>query len=174
VEHPKSPAVGRRQPFTKLNFNGPAGPGATTISGDGMHRQAIARGRVAYEPNSLGGGCPFQAGARGFVSFPKGIDEDNGPIGDKVRGQSGAVRGNTTTKPPCSTKARPRWSRRISSAAFVSELSKVTVPGHPARDGVLASQRVRRPGGGRVADGLGIELPEPMPRATNRRFKPGR
>ena len=30
---------------------------------DGMHRQAIHRGRVAYEPNSLGGGCPFQAGA---------------------------------------------------------------------------------------------------------------
>ena len=33
---------------------------------DGMHRQAIHRGRVSYEPNSLGGGCPFQAGARGF------------------------------------------------------------------------------------------------------------
>ena len=37
---------------------------------DGMHRQAIHRGRVAYEPNSLGGGCPFQAGAAGFVSLP--------------------------------------------------------------------------------------------------------
>ena len=36
---------------------------------DGMHRQAINRGRVAYEPNSLAGGCPFQAGAaQGFVS----------------------------------------------------------------------------------------------------------
>ena len=38
---------------------------------DGMHRQAIHRGRVSYEPNSLGGGCPFQAGAAGFVSFPE-------------------------------------------------------------------------------------------------------
>ena len=39
---------------------------------DGMHRQAIHRGRVAYEPNSLGGGCPFQAGVGGgFVSFPR-------------------------------------------------------------------------------------------------------
>ena len=38
---------------------------------DGMHRQAINRGRVAYEPNSLGGGCPFQAGTTGFVSFPE-------------------------------------------------------------------------------------------------------
>ena len=48
---------------------------------DGMHRQAIHRGRVAYEPNSLGGGCPFQAGAQGFTSFPQPIDED------KVRGK---------------------------------------------------------------------------------------
>ena len=38
---------------------------------DGMHRQAIPRGRVAYEPNSLGGGCPSQAGAaQGFVTMP--------------------------------------------------------------------------------------------------------
>ena len=41
---------------------------------DGMHRQAINRGRVAYEPNSLGGGCPFQAGAAGFVSFPSRME----------------------------------------------------------------------------------------------------
>ena len=48
---------------------------------DGMHRQAIPRGRVAYEPNSLGGGCPFQAGTQGFMSFPQPIEED------KVRGK---------------------------------------------------------------------------------------
>jgi len=28
------------------------------------------RGRVSYEPNSLAGGCPFEAGTAGFVSFP--------------------------------------------------------------------------------------------------------
>ena len=37
---------------------------------DGFHQQAVHRGRVSYEPNSLGGGCPFQAGAQGFSSFP--------------------------------------------------------------------------------------------------------
>ena len=32
---------------------------------DGIHRRAIprGRGRVAYEANLLGGGCPYQAGA---------------------------------------------------------------------------------------------------------------
>lgn len=50
---------------------------------DGMHRQAVHRGRVAYEPNSLAGGCPFQAGGmRGFTSFPERVSEP-----DKVRGK---------------------------------------------------------------------------------------
>ncbi|MDB5838117.1 MAG: catalase [Herminiimonas sp.] len=49
---------------------------------DGFHRQAIHRGRVSYEPNSLAGGCPFQAGMRGFSSFPERISDD------KVRGKA--------------------------------------------------------------------------------------
>ena len=43
---------------------------------EGMHRQTIHRGGVAYEPNSLGGGCPFQAGSAGFVSFPEPVEAD--------------------------------------------------------------------------------------------------
>src|SRR6201994_3117142 len=43
---------------------------------DGMHRQAIHRGRVSYEPNSLAGGCPFQAGEAGFTSFREPIEAD--------------------------------------------------------------------------------------------------
>lgn len=33
-------------------------------------RQQIAKGKVSYEPNSIGGGCPFQAMMKegGFVS----------------------------------------------------------------------------------------------------------
>ena len=42
---------------------------------DGIHRRAIPRGKVAYEPNSLAGGCPFQAGMRGFVPFPAPVFE---------------------------------------------------------------------------------------------------
>jgi catalase len=48
---------------------------------DGLHRQVIPRGRVNYEPNSLAGGCPFQAGAKGFASFPEPVNAD------KVRGK---------------------------------------------------------------------------------------
>jgi catalase len=52
---------------------------------DGHMRQTINEGRVSYEPNTLGGGCPFQAGAKngGFVSFPEPAE------GVKIRGARG-------------------------------------------------------------------------------------
>src|ERR1700674_5030473 len=58
--------------FHELPINAPLA-GVFNNQRDGIHRQAIPRGRVSYEPNSLGGGCPFQAGVNGFVSFPRAI-----------------------------------------------------------------------------------------------------
>src|SRR6202012_1183137 len=58
--------------FHELPINSPLAP-VHNNQRDGIHRQAIPRGRVAYEPNSLGGGCPFQAGLKGFTTFPKAI-----------------------------------------------------------------------------------------------------
>jgi catalase len=44
---------------------------------DGYMRQTINTSRTSYEPNTLGGGCPFQAGARmgGFVSYPERVSD---------------------------------------------------------------------------------------------------
>lgn len=43
---------------------------------DGHMRQEINKGRVSYHPNSLGGGCPYQAqiAEGGFASFPERIE----------------------------------------------------------------------------------------------------
>ncbi|WP_018344658.1 catalase [Cytophaga aurantiaca] len=43
---------------------------------DGHMRQEINTGRVSYQPNSLGGGCPYQAKMKegGFVSFNERVD----------------------------------------------------------------------------------------------------
>lgn len=43
---------------------------------DGHMRQTINRGRTSYHPNSLGGGCPFQAAFKdgGFTSHAEKID----------------------------------------------------------------------------------------------------
>src|SRR4029453_3157471 len=42
---------------------------------DGFHHHQSPRARPNYEPNSPGGGCPFQAGAAGFTSFAERLIE---------------------------------------------------------------------------------------------------
>ena len=67
--------------FHEIPINRPLAP-AHNNQRDGHMRQTINEGRVSYEPNTLGGGCPFQAGSKngGFVTFPQ-------PLNDvKVRG----------------------------------------------------------------------------------------
>jgi catalase len=126
---------------------------------DGMHRQAIHRGRVAYEPNSLGGGCPFQLGAAaGFTSFPDPTPED------KVRGKPEKFADHYT-------QATLFWASQsqVEQAhivrAFRFELTKVQAPA--VRERVVAQlANVSDELAGAVADGLGIEVPEPWPSST--------
>ena len=136
---------------------------------DGLHRQAIARGRVAYEPNSLGGGCPFQAGAAGFVSFPKAIEPDNAPV-DKVRGRPEKFAEHYSQATLFFDSQTPQEQTHI-VGGFRFELSKVTVPA--IRERMVSSLRnVSEALASAVAEGLGIELPEPMQRAIKRIPKP--
>ena len=61
--------------FQEIPINRPVCP-VHNNQRDGHMRQTINTGRVSYEPNTLGGGCPFQAKASegGFTSFPERID----------------------------------------------------------------------------------------------------
>ena len=81
---------------------------------DGFHRQAIPRGRVNYEPNSLGGGCPFQAGCDGLHVVPARRCS-------RTR-CAPSPRSSPTTTPRrrCSGRARRRSSRTTSSARSAS------------------------------------------------------
>ncbi len=69
--------------FHEIPINRPIAP-VHNNQRDGHMRQTINRGEAAYQPNSVGGGCPVQAGAMagGFVSFPRRVE------GVKVRGRS--------------------------------------------------------------------------------------
>jgi catalase len=125
---------------------------------DGMHRQAIARGRVAYEPNSLAGGCPFQAGAEGFVSFPQRVD----PEPDKLRGKPEKF-ADHYTQATLFYDSQTEWEKNHIVGAFRFELSRVTVPAIRRRM-VATLRNVDEDLAARVADGLGLELPDPLPR----------
>jgi catalase len=132
---------------------------------DGMHRQALARGRVAYEPNSLGGGCPFQAGAEGFVSFPQSLD------GDHVRGKPEKF-AEHYQQATLFWESQSAPEQRHIIRAFRFELSKVQVPA--IRKRVVAQLRNVAPALAQgVADGLGMEeLPEPLPLVSKKSQKP--
>jgi catalase len=61
--------------FHEIPVNRPVAP-VHNNHRDGFSRQTINKGKVSYNPNSLGGGCPFQAGKMqgGFTSFTERID----------------------------------------------------------------------------------------------------
>ena len=130
---------------------------------DGLHRQTINRGRVAYEPNSLAGGCPFQAGAaQGFVSVADRLTakESQG----KVRAKPEKFADHFTQATLFYESQTPVEQAHI-AAAFRFELSKVTVPAIRERTVSMlrnASEALAK----RVAADLGMSiLPDAMPRA---------
>jgi catalase len=154
--------------FHEIPINAPIVP-VHNNQRDGLHRQAIARGRVAYEPNSLGGGCPFQAGAAGFTSFPKAIERDNDPV-DKVRGRPEKF-AEHYAQAKLFLDSQTAAERAHIRGAFRFELSKVTVPSIRRRM-VSSLLNVSKDLASELAQDLGIELPEPMPRAIKNAPKP--
>jgi catalase len=131
---------------------------------DGMHRQAIHRGRVAYEPNSLGGGCPFQAGTQGFMSFPQPVQED------KVRGKPEKFADHYTQAALFYNSQTPVEQAHI-VRAFRFELTKVQVA--PIRERVVSQlANVDEQLARRVAEGLGIDVPEPQTPVRPRNLEP--
>jgi catalase len=120
---------------------------------DGFMRQTINKGRVAYEPNSLGGNCPFQAAMAqgGFATYPERIDAR------KVRGKSEKFFDHFS-------QATLFWNSQSDAEknhlvnALRFELGKVEVPEVRQRMVYLLSF-VDKTLAGRVAGYLGIEVP---------------
>ena len=131
---------------------------------DGFHRQAIHRGRVAYEPNSLAGGCPFQAGTKGFTSFPEPVRED------KIRGKPEKF-AEHYNQAALFYQSQSEIEKLHIIRAFRFELTRVQPPAIRER---VVSQLVNVDAdlAQAVASGLGIPLPEAQPRAVTRVPKP--
>jgi catalase len=134
---------------------------------DGMHRQAIHRGRVSYEPNSLGGGCPFQSGKVGFVSVP----EQMTPDAHKVRGKAERFADHYTQARLFWNSQTPTEKQHIINA-FRFELSRVQTPAVRERmvAGLLnVAPELAEP----IALGLGMrKLPAPLPKVLERDVTP--
>ena len=126
---------------------------------DGMHRQAINRGRVSYDPNSLAGGCPFQAGSRGFTSYPQHVE------GSKVRGKPELFAEHYGQARLFWKSQTPVEQRHIVDA-FRFELTRVQTPAIRKRI-VAGLVNVDHGLAAAVAEQLGIEVPPPLPRVND-------
>ena len=143
--------------FHEIPVNTPLSP-VNNNQRDGMHRQTIHKGRVAYEPNSLAGGCPFQSGQTGFVSFPQHIE------GDKVRGKPEKF-SEHYAQATLFWNSQTRWEQEHIAGGFRFELSKLTVP--QIQDRALAMLVNVSPDlAAAVASGLGVEVPVGLQRAS--------
>src|SRR5690606_23212033 len=149
--------------FHALPINAPLAP-VQNNQRDGMHRQVIHRGRSSYEPNSLGGGCPFQAGMEGYVSFPEPVEQD------EIRGKPEKF-AEHYNQAALFYNSQTEAEQRHIAAAFRFEFSNVTL--HAVRRRVVSMLRnASEPLAAEVAQGLGMELPEAMPRALAESPKP--
>jgi len=121
---------------------------------DGHMRQSINVGRVVYHPNTLGGGCPMQAGgaAGGFVSHPEAID------GQKVRERGEKFFDHFSQATLFwNSQSDPEKQHIVQALRF--ELGKVEVPEVRERMvGMLA--QVDRTLAEQVAQGLGLAVPK--------------
>ncbi|MGB7289639.1 MAG: catalase, partial [Candidatus Macondimonas sp.] len=128
---------------------------------DGAMRQQINRGRTSYHPNSLGGGCPMQAGRdmSGFISHAERIDAR------KIRERSDSFFDHFTQAALFWNSQSDREKQNIVDA-FSFELSKCETPAIRSRmvntlahvDKILASQ---------VAMNLGLTVPDPLQPVKN-------
>jgi catalase len=162
--------------FHEIPINRPVAP-VHNNQRDGFMRQTINRGQTSYEPNTLRGGCPFQAGADmgGFTSFAERIDAQ------KIRARSASFFDHFSQATLFfNSQTEPEKGHIIRALRF--ELGKVETPAIRERMlGLLA--QVDKGLANSVAEGLGLTVPAKLDKPMNmsipadgdpRKFQPKR
>lgn len=162
--------------FHEIPINRPVAP-LHNNQRDGFMRQTVNRGQTSYEPNSLRGGCPFQAGVDmgGFTSFAERIDAQ------KIRARSASFFDHFSQATLFyNSQSEPEKQHIIRALRF--ELGKVETP--PIRERMLALlAQIDKGLAVSVAEGLGAKIPTKLDKPMNmsipggadpRKFQPKR
>jgi catalase len=131
---------------------------------DSQFRQTINKGRVAYEPNTLGGGCPYQSMWKdgGFTSHQEKID------GHKIRVRSDSFLDHFT-QAALFFNSQSEYEKTHIVDAFSFELGKVEINAIRERMVYILNQ-VDETLASKVAANLGIEIPAKLDMPMNMSF----
>ena len=146
--------------FHELPINRPIAP-LHNNQRDGFMRQTVNRGQTSYEPNSLRGGCPFQAGQdmSGFTSYAERIDAR------KIRERSPSFMDHFSQATLFfNSQSPPEQNHIINALRF--ELGKVETAAIRERMLFLLAQ-VDKGLANRVAEGLGARVPAKLDKPMN-------
>ena len=138
--------------FHEIPINRPVAP-LHNNQRDGLMRQTINVGRAAYHPNTIGGGCPMQAGRAmgGFVTHPQVLE------GRKVR-ERGEKFFDHFSQATLFWNSQSEPEKQHIVQAFQFELGKLDRPAIRERMVAVLAQ-VDRGLATQVADGLGLTVP---------------
>jgi catalase len=162
--------------FHEIPINRPVAP-VHNNQRDGFMRQTVNRGQTSYEPNSLRGGCPFQAGVDmgGFASYAEKIDAQ------KIRARSPSFFDHFS-QATLFFNSQTETEKGHIIRALRFELGKVETPAIRERMlGLLA--QVDKGLANSVAEGLGLTVPSKLDKPMNmsvpadgdpRKFQPKR
>ncbi|CAN5600851.1 catalase HPII [soil metagenome] len=139
--------------FHEIPINRPIAP-IHNNQRDSAFRQTINKGRVAYEPNTLGGGCPYQSMIKdgGFSSYEEKID------GNKIRARSESFTDHFT-QAALFFNSQSDYEQQHIIDAISFELGKVETGAIRSRMVYILNQIENKLAQG-VADNLGIEIPK--------------
>ncbi len=128
---------------------------------DGHMQSDIPKGKTAYFPNSLGGGCPHLAkiAEGGFESYQERID------GKKIRARSESF-SDHFSQPALFYRSLKKWEQDHVAEAYTFELGKCTYPHIQERMLWLISQ-IDENLAQKVAEGLGMDVPKDIQRPIN-------
>ena len=128
---------------------------------DGHMQTEIPKGRTAYFPNTLGGGCPYLSSVEdgGFTSYEEKIDSN------KIRARSESF-SDHFSQPALFYRSLSEWEKKHVADAYAFELGKCKVRPIVERtlwlisqiDGDLAKS---------VSEELGIKIPSKIERPIN-------
>jgi catalase len=146
--------------FHEIPINRPVVP-VHNNQRDGHMRQTINKGKSSYSPNTLGGGCPFQAKAMegGFTSYTERID------GKKIRERSPSFFDHfSQARLFFNSQSEPEKNHIVDALRF--ELGKVqTVAIRERMLAVLAN--IDKGLANEVAYGLGLSIPKELDGTLN-------